>query len=398
MKFFFILFFEILNFFFSTILSLFIFLKICFKDKKTTIFLNPESGFGPSLLKPYLLKLYAKKNNLKDYIMIFGYDFRRHNKYTKYFFNENFLWLNLNFKSLKYGNINFKLKILTFKLLKFLIDFFLKRKVYYFNNFFEEYFKVNHLTEEKKNNYGTTNELNKFLVENEKISEDLTKNIDKFLSIDIKFKKKKCVFFFRDKGNHSNDKSSYLRDSSDPNHYYPAIKSAIELGWQVFLSGNVSTKETWFDDFGENLIYPQKFNDTDLYNVFVGAKADCLIGVGSGSLTYKYLDCRKGCLVIEAFPLGFGWYKSTVAYKFPLHKTKISDLFSPTNMNYKKKQYFKDYTKNDLKKIIIDYLINFKPNKVYGFLPSQNTLKDNFYFKNSGARISKKWLEIYKTK
>ena len=78
MKFFFILFFEILNFFFSTILSLFIFLKICFKDKKTTIFLNPESGFGPSLLKPYLFKLYAKKNNLKDYIMIFGYDFRRH--------------------------------------------------------------------------------------------------------------------------------------------------------------------------------------------------------------------------------------------------------------------------------------------------------------------------------
>ena len=79
-------------------------------------------------------------------------------------------------------------------------------------------------------------------------------------------------FFFQRQRQSPNDKSSYLRDSSDPNHYYPAIKSAIELGWQVFLSGNVSTKETWFDDFGEKLIYPQKFNDTDLYNVFVELK------------------------------------------------------------------------------------------------------------------------------
>jgi len=398
MKKIFITFFEILNFLFSTIFCIYLFLSIYFKDKKTLIFLNPESGFGPSLLKPYLLSLYAKKYKLKKYILIFGYDFRRHNKYTKYFFNENFVWLKLNFKFLKFGFVNFKYKNLTFKLMNLLIHFFSNKKAYYFNDYFEKYLKVSHITEEKKNHYGNTNKLNIFLLNNEKFSNNLTNEINKYFNIGIKFKKKKCAFFIRNKGLGSADPSSSMRNSSNIDYYYPAIKSAIELGWQVFLSGDIEFKKSWFDNFGNNLIYPQKFNDIDLYNVFVGAKANCLIAVGSGPLSYKYLDYKKSCLVIEGVPLGFGWYKSTVAYKFPLKKKTISEIFLPQNMNYKKKQVFKNYSKNEIEKIVTDYLKNYKPGKVYGYLPSKNILKDNFYFKSSGARISKKWIEIYKKK
>jgi len=279
-----------------------------------------------------------------------------------------------------------------------LIHFFSNKKAYYFNDYFEKYLKVSHITEEKKNNYVNKNKLNIFLLNNEKFSNNLTNEINKYFNIGIKFKKKKCAFFIRNKGLGSADPSSSMRNSSNIDYYYPAIKSAIELGWQVFLSGDIEFKKSWFDNFGNNLIYPQKFNDIDLYNVFVGAKANCLIAVGSGPLSYKYLDYKKSCLVIEGVPLGFGWYKSTVAYKFPLKKKTISEIFLPQNMNYKKKQVFKNYSKNEIEKIVTDYLKNYKPGKVYGYLPSKNILKDNFYFKSSGARISKKWIEIYKKK
>ena len=116
------------NFFYSFYAAVRIFL-IILKEKKDFIFLNPESGFGPSILKPYLLYLFAKKYKIDNYLLVFGYDFKRHNKYSKYFFGKNFLWLDLNSKYIPFGIINEKLKYLIFYILYLMIKNLLPKKI-----------------------------------------------------------------------------------------------------------------------------------------------------------------------------------------------------------------------------------------------------------------------------
>jgi hypothetical protein len=381
------------NFFYSIFSCIRVFVIIFFKEKNTFILLNPEGGFGPSLLKPYLLHVFAKKYKINNYLLVFGYDFRRHNKYTKYFFDKNFLWLNLNSKYIPFGIVNEKLKYLIFYILNAMLRIFqTKKRIYYFNEYFEKFLKVSHITEEKNNCYGSTNALFKFLIRNEKYSKNFTRKLDKYFNLNIKYQKKKCAIFIRSKGSNTEDFSSNLRDTSNVNLYYLAIQNLIKEGWQVFLTGDVHKKESWFDNFGNNLIYPQKFSNNDLYNAFVGAKTDCLISGMSGAVNYKFLDIKKPNLVIEGFPFGFGFYKSTMSFKFPKKSLHLKDVFVPLNLNYNKKYEIKESKSHEISKIIMEFIKKCKHGKVVGYMPNKKILNNNHYFKSSGAKISRSWM------
>ena len=186
------------NFFYSIFSCIRVFVIIFFKEKNTFILLNPEGGFGPSLLKPYLLHVFAKKYKINNYLLVFGYDFRRHNKYTKYFFDKNFLWLNLNSKYIPFGIVNEKFKYLIFHILNTMLRIIqTKKRIYYFNEYFEKFLKVSHITEEKNNCYGSTNALFKFLIRNEKYSKNFTIKLDKNFNLNIKYQKKKIKYFYK---------------------------------------------------------------------------------------------------------------------------------------------------------------------------------------------------------
>jgi hypothetical protein len=385
------------NFVYSICSCIKIFIIIFFKEKKALILLNPESGFGPSLMKPYLLYLFAKKYKIKNFCLVFGFDYRRHNKYTKYFFDKNFIWLELNSKYIPYGIINERLKQLIFSFLYIMLTIFQSKKnVYYFNDYFQKFLKISHISEEKNNFYGTTNALYKFLIKNEKYSKNFTRELDKHFILNIKYQKKKCAIFIRSKGFKAKDFSSNLRDTSNVNIYYLAIQNLVKEGWQVFLTGDVDKKESWFDKFGNNLIYPQKFCDTDLYNALVPTKVDCLISGMAGAANYKFIDIHKPNLIIEGFPFGFGFYKSTMSYKFLKKKLPLKNLFDHSNLNYKKKYKFKVSKPEDISKIIIEFVKNCKYKKVLGYTPKKKILNNNYYFKSSGAKISRSWMLLQK--
>ena len=171
-----------------------------------------------------------------------------------------------------------------------------------------------------------------------------------------------------------------------------AIQNLIKEGWQVFLTGDVHKKESWFDNFGNNLIYPQKFSNNDLYNAFVGSKTDCLISGMSGAVNYKFLNTKKPNLVIEGFPFGFGFYKSTMSFKFPKKRLHLKDVFAPLNLNYNKKYEIKESKPQEISKIIMEFIKKCEYGKVVGYMPNKKILNNNHYFKSSGAKISRSWM------
>ena len=64
--------------------------------------------------------------------------------------------------------------------------------------------------------------------------------------------------------------------------------------------------------------------------------SDCFISSGSGPTNWKFLDAKKPFLIIDGYPIGMGWYKSTVAYKIVKKKDfkDINAIFDDESMRY----------------------------------------------------------------
>jgi hypothetical protein len=52
----------------------------------------------------------------------------------------------------------------------------------------------------------------------------------------------------------------------------------------------------------------------------------------------------------------------------------------------------------EISKIIIEFVKNCKYGKVIGYMPTKKILKGNYYFKSSGAKISRSWILLQKEK
>ena len=67
---------ENISFLYSVLSCLKIFLIL--RKKKIDVFISPEGGFGPTILKPIMLNCFYKDQS--DFVLIFGYHPNRHNK------------------------------------------------------------------------------------------------------------------------------------------------------------------------------------------------------------------------------------------------------------------------------------------------------------------------------
>ena len=94
----------------SFLYSIFSCFKIFFilRKKKIDVFLSPEGGFGPTILKPIMLSCFYKKQS--NFILIFGFHPNRHNKLISKLFEKNFLWLELSNRKIPYAPISEKKK------------------------------------------------------------------------------------------------------------------------------------------------------------------------------------------------------------------------------------------------------------------------------------------------
>ena len=282
---------ENISFLYSVLSCLKIFLIL--RKKKIDVFISPEGGFGPTILKPIMLNCFYKDQS--DFVLIFGYHPNRHNKLISKIFEENFLWLKLSSKNIPYSLINEKKKYLIFELLKFLLQKFSKvNKVKDFNKFFCDYLKIPNLPEQDEKYFGTYRSVHKFINKNEQYISINTNYLDNLKkNINFKIKEKKCSIYVR-RSNNLIDSTKGLRNTDVLNSYKISIIENIERGWQFFITGDELLEENWMHDYEDNIIFRSKTNlDTDHYNLFCGLISDCFISSGSGPTNWKFLDAKN---------------------------------------------------------------------------------------------------------
>ncbi len=398
---------SILQFFLSNIsflFSLFSCLKIFFKirKKKVDIYFSPEGGFGPTISKYVILRCKYKKND--NFVLVFGYNPKRHNKLISRLFDQNFEWLNLTYKFIPFMIVSERNKYLIFKILKYLLINFSKvESIEFINDYFCKEWDINSFPQEKKNKYGTYRKIHEYIHQNEEHI-IFNKNICESLKNKINFQlfEKKCTIFLRNKGFNSNDTSARLRDTDIFENYRIAIEKNIEKGWQFFLSGDLISKPEWTKNYKSKIIF---FSDTGLsrdeYNVFTGLNSDCFISSGSGPVSWKFLQPQKPFLVIDGYPFSFGWYKSTIAYKVINDNYKFKtfgEIFSEKGLEIEPPIISSFLNPIEKNLVISEFLDNFNLGKVAGLNWQELNLKEDCLLNAGYAKASKEWYKIQKSK
>jgi hypothetical protein len=383
---------------FCSCLSVFFYLK----KKKIDVFLSPEGGFGPTIFKSIVLKCYYAKKNRDDYILIFGFNPRRHNRLVKDIFGIHFTWLALSSKYIPFGKISDKNKYFIFRFLKFiLINFSNVKNVYDFNNYFCDKWKILSFPQEEQNKYGNYRKFHKFIYENEKFINFNLEFLENYKN-KIKFdkSKKKVGIFFRSKGSKSkNNLSSYLRDSNILENYKSTIEESIKKNWQVFISGDLDEFPEWLNQYGDMIVHRKKFKLTkDEFNLFVGLSVDCFITTGSGPVAWKLINPNKPHLVLDAYPLAFGWYKSTVAYKFLFNdkKTSFLNIFQDNKLIINPPTSCRMSSQQELHSIVMEFLSDFEYGKISGYSPEELNLPADSLLASGYAKVSKTWCKLQK--
>lgn len=388
-----------ISFFFSILSCLKIFFEI--RRRNIDVFLSPEGGFGPSISKAIMLRcLYRDENN---FILIFGYNPGRHNPLVSNLFINNFKWLNLTSKIVPFSLVLEKNKYLIFKILYYLLSKYSNiKKINYINDYLCELWNIKSLPQEKENNYGSYRKIHKFIFQNEKYityDEKILKNI--LNKLNLKLNSKKCTIFLRDKGKNSNDIAAKLRDSDVLENYRTAIELNIKKGWQFFLSGDEVQIPDWVKKYSTEIIFRKKTNlKIDEYNILTGLESDCFIASGSGPVSWKLLSPKKPFLVIDGYPIGFGWYKSTVAFKIIKNKyfNTIEELFSDRGLQINPPIECDFLNEEEKSKVITEFLDDYSFGKVSGLDWKELNLDENSLLSSGYAKASKEWFKIQKFK
>tara|TARA_B100000787_G_scaffold170271_1_gene165482 strand:- start:2922 stop:4136 length:1215 start_codon:yes stop_codon:yes gene_type:complete len=385
----------------SFIISVFSCLKIFFliKNKKITVYLSPEGGFGPTIFKNVLLRCLHKDD--KEYLFIFGYHPGRHNFLVSSLFSKNFLWLSLSHKILPKTPINEKKKYLIFKFLHYLLSKHSQvKQIHDFNPFFCNLLNINNLPEQGKNEFGHYRAMHKFINKNEKYIDFEINYLEEVKNrANIVFGKKKCTIFLRDKGSVSKDISAIIRDTDNIDSYRQAIETGIKNGWQFFISGDEIKTPSWAQKYKSEIIFRNKTNlKKNDFNLLAGVFADCFMSSGSGPVAWKYLQPSKPFLVLDGYPISFGWYKSTVAYKIVEKKdfSTIKDIFNDKNMIVDPPLDCRFLNSNEKEMIINDFLNNAVLDKVTGLDWVDLNLDEDCLLNSGYAKISKYWVDSQK--
>ena len=389
-KFPFKLLFGLISFIYSIKSLFFVIYKI---KKDNIIFLQPEGGFGWTILTPEIfLRLYENDK----YLLIFGFHPKRHNYEIKNLYT-NFLWLDLTHKY-------FPNPVL--EKFKYLVFFFLRT---YLKLITIEHYNINDLWNEKKiDKFKNINHYNNdyFYPDNNTpvifgINKKKKREVNYFnAEFDAEIKNSKyCGFLFRNKiGDINSSLRNMLASADDLSQIFELI---LSHGWKILVFGDIFQNIERFGNYNKKILFSQNFNiSQNQYNLLAGLKSDCFIGPLSGGLNWKYIYPDKPVLILDAHPFGHSHYKSVMSYKI-LKKTSndiknINDLLNSRMYFHKRLDNVRDTNIEEKIMIINNFLINIRKLDNETLSSDKLKLKSNHPFFLSAATISKTWYQIQK--
>lgn len=364
--------------------------KLCFllRDKKK-IFLQNEGGFGHTITSPLILEHYFEN----DWVLLFGYYYKRHNKNIKKLFT-NLIFLNTAIFPVSSFLMNEK----SFKVYYFFIKYILKKKVL----FIEEYCHKlpNNLENKTSKSINTCwvrsnlfwlmgkkkfKFLNNINISKENTFEKLLAEKKKILNFSVRYKD-----FLLNTGESG-------RDSRNLDFYKNVLLRATENKWFVMLSGDIKKPPNWVIE-NENICYYGKTKlDINYFNFLSGIRSTLCVGPHSGALYYN-IARKTNCLVLEHSFLGDVMPNSIISYR---------NLENSINRKFKKMFLTYDFLKTDLYKdfgnnsrpltqkesdeIINEFLDNYQ-NKSFGIDVRDIGINEGLFL-DSNAKLSPAWVK-----
>jgi hypothetical protein len=387
--------------FFFSLISLFIsiksffFLIYKFNFKNKIVFLQPEGGFGHTILTPEVLNKLFRNN---EWILVFGHDPRRHNYLVKDLYKNNFFWLDLTYSSDLIKGVFEPFK----KFIFFLLSLYLKFKK------IEYYYYFDYLLKLKDYDHSKYNKEDSLLYEriSYKIifkSQSLrnSNSIDKgFKNLNFNIKKKKnCGLAY--KQSTYRDINSINRSSDTLESYKESLFSMVDLGWDVYIYGDLPLAlPNWFDDLKKNIFFSENKKNLNKFNLYSGVNSECYIGPMSGALSWKYMFPKKPSLIIDAHPFGWSYFNSVISYRIisrlnKNHKNLEDTLIKKKIYWYNTDPYKYRYTDQyEKKSIIINFLKNVNYISREILTPNRLGLPKDHPVSWSYSSISKTWYKI----
>jgi hypothetical protein len=396
--------FSLINFLILLLYVPFFALKFSFTKKK--IFLNTTQGFGHTISNPILLEFYNKD----DWILIFGFYKKKHNKLiSNIFFKKKLYFFNYDLLSiLKIQSIHFKIfEDYLFFFLNFIFQNILKKKTFYFLEY-SKFLPINSLNLNNPN-YSkiTDSSVDKlyWIVHEKKFPQyDLPKfYYDKFNTIFSNLGGNfimRVGFVLRFKDSLVNN---YIpRDTQDIEFYKEMILYMVKNNYQIIFGGDEIDFPSWIYKFGNSIITRKKTRlSLNEYNIFTGMMVDTSIGPHSGSRLFDILKIRKNLILNHSF-VGDAFPNSIISYKKNKFKNiqEFKDLiysldYYTDQSNQERRQKYlnaENLSQQDSLYIVSNFLENFN-NPEYGVLPQSLGINDGVLV-DSKARLSPVWLKI----
>jgi hypothetical protein len=379
-------------------------LVLIFFNKKKSFFLQEEGGFGHTITSPIYLDSILKN----EWILIFCYTARRHNKAINYAFDNKILFLDC---SPFYLEIDLKYRLLICNIIKKLSTLFFNIKI---ESIMEKLFNYSYISE-KDNEYSKRFESRIWphILKNKNnyiLNDNLKKKFNSFSKNSNKKYKGKICFFVRNRMPqfkninlndllYVDDISSILRESRNIEDYKFTITELIKENWQVYISGDFIEEPKWFNDFNNDLIFSSKIDlPKKLYNFLVGFYSDVIIGPASGGSLYNLFNFKKS-LLLETSEVGCGYPYSMVSYPNILFNSKkefieimVNKAFDWDKNFYLDRERIRPLNFKQITEICIEFVNNCHLDD-YGVNPYDLGIKEGPLIVTR-SRFSKKWLEI----
>jgi putative glycosyltransferase (TIGR04372 family) len=211
-----------------------------------------------------------------------------------------------------------------------------------------------------------------------------------------------CCLYLRQKGRHkSNNITDFRRDGSSLGDYLPALRLLTQAGFQVLLTGDVALDPRMSQQFCGLLVDSKSLKvDKELLDLFAATEAEIFIGEAGGGVWLPGLN-NIPCLLLNAFPYGFGLPNSWVYYKTVRDASgelvHYSKLFSDHILDYELAGMTLHHNNRDeIYRAVSCFLEDIAhPEKVDPNAYILSQLPDHAMIKQARARLSPAWLELF---
>jgi hypothetical protein len=209
----------------------------------------------------------------------------------------------------------------------------------------------------------------------------------------------RCTLYIRQRGSAvGNDLSSVSRTVPSLQDHMKAVSVLNEAGYQVLIAGDAVCSESRIAEYAGGLVdWRAAGVARDVFHLFAGAEVDVHIGCLSGGSTYSFVTDIPS-LMINAFPPGDAYPKSTVYYKwlFDLngHIASLNDLLAGKFFDHQLHNFqLINNNADEMADAVSDFIkhLNERP---YGIDPARLGI-DAPWIRAANGRLSPIWLRDY---